>query len=287
MLTKYKLIFDPSDTANSDNMGAYVRAGDDGTLIGHVGDALKVDIGAVTDLDIRDLDASQDNVAISDGTDTMAVNADGSINAIVSATDLDIRDLNSASDSVAAVQSGTWTIDSITNDVNVTATQLDVDDLNATDDAVSAWLADGSGNAISSTGGSLHVSITDGVNVEVDLSHADDSVRLGDGTTLTNVTTNNALYVSDSARASIQTSAAVVSDSAGELAATPLSGRNEVTIQNVGNKPCALGPSGVTFATGIILERGDSATFKWSDAVDFYAICDSSESTNLRILEAA
>lgn len=32
------------------------------------------------DFDIRDLSAAQDNVAISDGTDTLAVNADGSIN---------------------------------------------------------------------------------------------------------------------------------------------------------------------------------------------------------------
>lgn len=33
-----------------------------------------------TNLDIRDLDAAQDNVAISDGTDTLAINTDGSIN---------------------------------------------------------------------------------------------------------------------------------------------------------------------------------------------------------------
>jgi len=55
-----------------------------------------------TDLDIRDLSASQDNVAISDGTDTLAVNADGSINSVVTATDLDIRDLTAATDSVQA-----------------------------------------------------------------------------------------------------------------------------------------------------------------------------------------
>lgn len=53
-----------------------------------------------TDLDIRDLDATQDNVAISDGTDTLAVNADGSINSVVTATNLDIRDLTHVSDSV-------------------------------------------------------------------------------------------------------------------------------------------------------------------------------------------
>lgn len=53
-----------------------------------------------TDLDIRNLSAAQDNVAISDGTDTLAVNADGSINSVVTATNLDIRDLTHATDSV-------------------------------------------------------------------------------------------------------------------------------------------------------------------------------------------
>lgn len=35
---------------------------------------------AATDFDIRDLNASQDNIAISDGTDTLLINPDGSIN---------------------------------------------------------------------------------------------------------------------------------------------------------------------------------------------------------------
>lgn len=55
---------------------------------------------SATDLDIRNLSASQDNVAISDGTDTLAINADGSINSVVTATDLDIRNLSHAQDSI-------------------------------------------------------------------------------------------------------------------------------------------------------------------------------------------
>lgn len=73
--------------------------------ISDAGGSITVD-GAVTvsatDLDIRNLAASQDNVAISDGTDTLAVNADGSINSVVTATNLDIRDLSASTDSVAA-----------------------------------------------------------------------------------------------------------------------------------------------------------------------------------------
>lgn len=57
---------------------------------------------SATDLDIRNLDASQDNVAISDGTDTLAINVDGSINSVVTAVDLDIRNLDADQDSVSA-----------------------------------------------------------------------------------------------------------------------------------------------------------------------------------------
>lgn len=93
------------------NLNANLQVGDADVANGNpvpisdAGGSLTVD-GSVTvsatDLDIRDLSAAQDNVAISDGTDTLAVNADGSINSVVSATDLDIRDLSASTDSVAA-----------------------------------------------------------------------------------------------------------------------------------------------------------------------------------------
>lgn len=137
----HKLVVDPTDAesmAASANVGAYLRASD-GTLLTHTGGALDVNFTA-TDFDIRDLDASQDNVAISDGTDTLAINADGSINAVVTATDLDIRDLDSASDSVAA------------------------------------WVSDGAGNAIGSTAGALDVNIASG---DLDDSLADTAIVTG------------------------------------------------------------------------------------------------------------
>lgn len=81
----------------------------DGTV--NIGNTVTV---TATDLDIRDLDHSQDSVAVGDGTDILAVNADGSINitdnggsitvdgaVTVSATDLDIRDLSASQDNVA------------------------------------------------------------------------------------------------------------------------------------------------------------------------------------------
>jgi hypothetical protein len=48
--------------------------------VSDAGGSLTVD---ATDLDIRDLSASQDSVAISDGTESLEVNTDGSINVVV------------------------------------------------------------------------------------------------------------------------------------------------------------------------------------------------------------
>lgn len=107
-----------------------------------------------TDLDIRDLSAAQDSVKISDGTDSLEVNADGSINITdnggsltVDATDLDIRDLVFATDKVDASGSAV----TVTNTVAVSATDLDIRDLTAATDNVAAWIKDATGAAFSAT----------------------------------------------------------------------------------------------------------------------------------------
>lgn len=108
---KDRLIFDTTDAttiAATDSVGAYLRSAD-GTLLTHT------DVGGKKALDVRvaeginvevDLSHVDDSVKIGDGTDFMLVNADGSINAVVSATNLDIRDLVAATDAVSA-----WTKD--------------------------------------------------------------------------------------------------------------------------------------------------------------------------------
>lgn len=64
----------------------------------------------------------------------------------------------------------------------------------ADSDSVGAFIRSSDGTLITHTtvGGkeALDVRVAEGINVEVDLSHVDDSVRLGDGTTLTTVTSN-------------------------------------------------------------------------------------------------
>lgn len=66
---------------------------------------------SATDLDIRNLSASQDNVAISDGTDTLAVNSDGSINVRVSnlTTGTSVNSYNTATVASGATSNHTYT----------------------------------------------------------------------------------------------------------------------------------------------------------------------------------
>lgn len=85
MSFKNQLKFDPAGLeAEQDVVGTYLKAAD-GTLLTHTGGALNVNVAntvtvQATDLDIRNLDHAQDDVAIAQGGNTMVVNADGSIN---------------------------------------------------------------------------------------------------------------------------------------------------------------------------------------------------------------
>lgn len=70
--------------------------------------------------------------------------------------------------------------------------KLVFDPANLADSAnVGAYLRASDGTLLTHTGGALDVNITSGVNVEVDLSHVDDSVRLGDGTSFFTSTSEN------------------------------------------------------------------------------------------------
>jgi hypothetical protein len=173
-------------TAASDSVASWLNDGS-GNAITSTAGALDVNIKSPLVVDIN-VSHINDSIKIGDGVDFLAVNADGSINAVVSATDLDIRDLAFATDSVTAHQGGVWnigTLTSITNDVNIAdggnsitvdAVNLDIRDLVAATDSVSSWLYDGSGNAISSTAGSLNVNLTNASITTSDAALADTAI---------------------------------------------------------------------------------------------------------------
>ena len=217
-ITLDQLVFDDANPEDGANVGAYVRAGDDGTQIGHVSDALKVNFS---------------NSSL-----------------VVTATDLDIRDLNFASDSVTS------------------------------------RLQDGSGNAISSTAGALDVNIASGADFDIrDLSHTQDSIKIGDGTDFMTVNTDGSINTKAAAPSNPKTSVVTAGVAAVEIAATPLSERTRILVQNNGSKDVFFGEANtVTTANGMRIPRGASMELPYGAAANLWVI-SSAAAQDLRVLE--
>lgn len=240
---KERLVFDPANADEGDKVGGYLYgAGGNLVTTTTVGGDEGLDVNVLntltvqaTDFDIRDLDASQDNVAISDGTDTLAINTDGSINITDNGGSITVDG------TVAATQSGTWTIDSITNPVTIQATNLDVRDL----------------------------------------THVSDSVKIGDGTDFLAVNADGSINVSITggsdpalANTAVASGASSVTSTAANLIASALSGRKYMFVQNLGNRSIFVGPTGVTTATGFRLSPGAVLDARIGAAVSLFAITD-------------
>lgn len=261
MVGKERLVFDPANASEGDKIAGYLY-GAGGTLVTSttVGPDEGLDVNVLntltvqaTDLDIRDLDAAQDNVAISDGTDTLAINADGSINITDNGGSITVDGTVAATQSgswtVAATQSGTWTIDSITNPVTVTATNLDIRDL----------------------------------------THVSDSVKIGDGTDFLAINADgsiNTVSTGDPALANTALAAddTDVTSTASNLVPSALANRKYLYVQNLGNRSIYIGPTGVTTATGFRLSPGAVLDARIGAAVSLFAITDSG-TQDVRTLE--
>jgi hypothetical protein len=291
---KDQLIFDTTNAntiLDSDSVGAFIRS-DDGTLITHhtVGSDEGLDVYIVntsiavtaTDLDIRDLDSSQDSVEIKTaGGQALAIDGSGYITANING------DVN--------VTQGTspWV---------VSATDLDIRDLTAASDSVESWTHDGTGTAITSTvvgaDTGLDVNVIGGVNVEVDLSHVDDSVALGDGTNLLTSTTIGSdigldvNVINDPALANTAIATAAntldVADTAEDVVASPLSNRKYLFVYNDGNRKIYVGASGVTAAAGFPISPGSYLELRAGASIDIEYVGQSGASGSsaaLRSLE--
>lgn len=121
-------------------------------------------------------------------------------------------------------------------------------------------------------GGNLSVNI----NSDLPLVYTADSVTAHQGT--------SPWIVEEAAIESTENSAVSVSDA--QVLVTALVGRRLITIQNIGSNDCAIGKTGLTFANGFVLYKGNSITLEIGNA-PLYAICASGKTTNLRVLQFA
>lgn len=170
--------------------------------------------------------------------------------------------------------------------------------------SVDSTLKDGAGTALTSTlvGGKqgLDVNIIEGINVEVDLDAADDSVAAwlsdGAGTALTStlVGSDQALDVNvvdtfdaTLANTAIATAAnsLAVADTAQDLVASPLANRKYLYIKNLDNKQIYIGASGVTAANGFPLSPAAIAELRLGSAVDIEFVGSTGSTPSIRTME--
>lgn len=330
MLSKDKLVADPSAVADGDSVLAYLRDGSGASLSSTSG-ALHVNVQnaslavTATDLDIRDLTHVSDSVKVGDGTDFLAVNSDGSINItdnggsitvdgtvaatqsgswtvavssvagtvavtqstspwVVSATDLDIRDLAFATDSVTAHQGGSWT-------VTATATDFDIRDLTHVSDSVK--IGDGTDFLAVNADGSINVQGTFSINGQ----YAEDSVHSSGDVGLYNLAVRadapavassasgdyasqtvdayNRSWVNSGANVAMANGAASVTTTSALLVAAA-AGRRKILVQNLGSKAIYVGASGVSTADGIRLGgNGSSIELEIGPALALHAVAES------------
>lgn len=187
-----------------------------------------------TNLDIRDLSQTQDSIKIGDGTDFIAINADGSLNVTDNGGSLTVDG------TVAATQSGTWNIGTVTSITNAVTIQ-DGGNVISIDDNGASITVDGT-VAIS---GSVTVTATD-LDIR-DLSHTQDSVKVGDGTDLLAVNADGSINVS------------VVSASTG----TPVADHSQASVATLASSNHDYTASGGAFKPERVKVSGESiATFE-------------------------
>lgn len=249
---KDRLIFDTTDAttiAATDSVGAYVRAAN-GTLIGNVSDALKVNFSnttiavTATDLDVRDLSYLQDNVAIRGATgNQLVVNADGSINANV--------------------------------DISVTTGSDKAEDAAHTSGDIGTYILavrqDTLTNSVSADG--------DYASLKVDAT----------GALYVNVASSGSLTVSDAALANTSIANAVkvlaVANTPQSTVTTNLTGRKYLMLYNNDNTRVFIGAASVTAANGFPLSPGSVMELRAGAAVSPFFVGQTGKTPEIRTLE--
>lgn len=274
-LSKDKLIADPAIAYDGDSVIVHLFDGT-GNALSSTGGALHV---SATNLDIRDLTHVSDSVKIGDGTDFLAINADGSIN--VNGTD--VYDEDSAHSS-GAKGSLSLVVRKDTPGSLVDAdgdyAPLQVDDQGRLRVAGSISL-DGQYSE-----DSVHTSGNIGIYnlaVRSDVPAIGSSAS-GDYASQT-VDAYNRLWVNDAPNISMTVAAATVTTTSALLIAS-LAGRKKLMIQNLGTKEIYIGPSGVTTSSGVRIAGGAGYEIEAGPNLVWHAVASVGDQ-NVRVLQLA
>lgn len=248
--------FDPTDAdsiAASAKIGSYL-IGASGTVIGSVGDALKVSSVIDFSYDYAE-DAAHTSSDI--GAFVLAVRQDTLANSTSADGDYAAFKLNQKGELYIH---DTDVLAALAGNLTVIATNLDIRDLVAATDSVSSWVKDGSGNAITSSGGAL----------DVNIQSSDITFDIDD----------------DLCNVAIENTATAVSTSAINIVSSALANRKFLALANEGNKILYFGKNGVTTSNGFPLYMREKAMFRIGASVAPQIIgAAGSSNEDLRVME--
>lgn len=253
--------------------------------------------------ELRDLTHATDSVKVGDGTDFLAIAADGSIAVTDNGGSLTVDSAD-----LSTIAGDTTSIDGKTPALGQAVMAASVPVAIASDQSVIS---------IDDNGGSLTVDGTVTVTATQldidDLDHATDSVAIGDGTDLLAIAADGSIAVTDNGTTlsiddgggSItvdgtvattagglpvwKVTAATIDTTAGgtELVATPLANRVRMVIQNLGaNGLYIKDATGVTTANGLKIPKKSSQEVDLNATANIFAIADASD-TDIRVAEYA
>jgi len=329
---KDKLGFDTTDAntiLDSDSVGAFVRAGDDGTLIGHVSDALKVNFSnttigvTATDLDIRDLVFATDKVDVSGSTNigldaaTLAALESITVQNGAGAAAVNIQDGGNSITVDGTVELGATTLAALES-ITVVATDFDIRDLSHSQDSIK--IGDGTDFLAINADGSINVnadiSVVNGHEKAEDAAHSSGDIGSymlgvrqdvlasstsadGDyasfkmsaaGALYVNLAESSAtIEVSDAALANtaIISKALVlgVADTAQAVVTSPLADRKYLSIYNNDNRKMFIGGSGVTAANGFPISPGSYMELRAGVSSAVFFVGSTGETAAIRTLE--
>ena len=274
-MSKYKLVLDTAAPDDADSVAAAIRdaAGNLVTTTDAGGGVRAMDVNLASgsgfgiyneDTAHTTADPGQAILAVRNDSESSLVSTDGDYANLQLDSVGRLRTLQRA----LAGDTDSVLISDGTNDLTINANgSIDV---NLTDDGIPDGDAD-SGNPLKVGGRAI-----DGALTAVDSGDRVDN--------LTDLYRRQ--FVNNAPNIGMDTTAATVGTSAAELVASPLAGRTKILIQNRGNKPIFIGPTGVTVADGVEISSGGYFQEDWGEDVDVFAI-SSSAGQDVRIMEIA
>lgn len=304
LVAKEKLIFDPTDPTQTDNLGAYVRAGTDGDLISSSNitnrtiatERLDVNLQSEYFEDTPHISGDRGSFVMAvrhDDDSTGLVDADGDYSPLL----VDSQGRLKVSASVDVDSDYVYAEDSPHTNADLGAFTL----LVRQDTLAASTSADGDYGAFKSNsrGGLWTVpvgTVADGV------ADNENPVKIGSravvGPLAALATGQRAdaisdlyrrLYVNNGANIAIKSGAANVTDTAAAIITTgsSLAGRRNYMIQNLSNKEIFIGSAAVTTANGWRIASGAAFGLELGPDVAIFAVAASAGPFAIRVLEVA